>query len=702
MVAASPKSTGGPLWPVVCTIIAILGVGVAATAVYLPGAMREAAIDAAYRGNLEIADQIKITRGYYTRNVVAKALASGALTPSFTHKDDPRAIPLPATFVKDISDLLKEKDTTLSLVSPYPWPHRADRTMDNFELTAWQAFQSDPTVIFSRLELHEGKRVLRVAVADRMTGTTCVSCHNSHPQSAKRDWKVGDVRAVMQVTKVVEPYLAAADKRSRMIIWTVTAIASLAAATLLVIATLVGRRTREKHSADRHVYFLAHHDALTGILNRATFINQLDAALRTRIATRKNLAVHYIDLDGFKEVNDKLSHATGDELIQGVAKRLRGVCGPDALLARLGGDEFAVAQFGVTTEDEVRKVAAAIVEALSAPFVLTHHRVCISASVGVRLTQERSISAGDLLKSADLALYRAKAAGRQRYMLFSPDMAAELAARRQLEESIRRALQDEAFELHFQPVCCAKAGKLEGFEALLRLPDGKGGFIPPSIFIQVAEEIGLIADIGAWVLQRACQMAATWPEHLTVAVNLSPAQFKRGRAQQAGISEVIRAALAASRLEARRLELEITESLLLETTDEVIAELHRMKELGIKLVMDDFGTGYSSLSYLWKLPLDKIKIDRSFVAASTELGSKIAPIVESIIALGHLLHMRVTAEGVETAEQAAYLSQLSCDQLQGYLLGRPAPVSEIAAAILKDYVAATPTSRDRSERRSIA
>jgi EAL domain-containing protein (putative c-di-GMP-specific phosphodiesterase class I) len=303
------------------------------------------------------------------------------------------------------------------------------------------------------------------------------------------------------------------------------------------------------------------------------------------------------------------------------------------------------------------------------------------------ITSERSATAHDLLKAADVALYRAKAAGRQRYMLFTPAMAAELTARRDLEHAIRTALRSEGFQLHFQPICCGRSGRLEGFEALLRLPAATGGFIPPSVFIPVAEEIGMIGEIGAWVLNRACHIAATWPSHLTVAVNLSPAQFRGGRSAHGQVGEVVRAALVASKLAPHRLELEITENVLLEATESVIAELHRVKALGAILVMDDFGTGYSSLSYLWKLPLDKIKIDRSFVAAATESGPKIGPIVESITALGHLLQMRVTAEGVETKEQAAYFSQLTCDQIQGLLLGRPIPASDLPAAILKNYAA---------------
>ncbi len=685
MAVVREKWNNEMLWPMVLAIIGLIVASVCATAIYLPPAMRTAAIDAAYRSNLEIAEQIKITRGYYAKNIVAKALRTRALTPSMKHAGNPNAIPLPATFVKDISDLLKKKDTSLSLVSPYPWPHRADRKMSEFETKAWTAFQKDPTSAFSRMEVRDGKRVLRVAVADIMTSKTCVSCHNTHPQSVKTDWKVGDVRAVMEVMKVVEPYLSAADQRSNKIIWTVVGLAVLVVIVLIAVTALVAYRTGEKRKADRHVYYLAHHDTLTGALNRVTFMQELDAALRKRMATRKCLAVHYIDLDGFKEVNDKFGHATGDELIRCAAERIQKLCGSSNLLARLGGDEFAVAQLSVNDVDDVKNLASSIVNALSSTFALTSHHVCISASVGVMVASTDTSNAQEILKAADIALYRAKTSGRQRYMFFTQEMREQALAHRQLRDAIRLAAREEGFELHFQPICSAKSGALDGFEALLRLPDGKGGFISPSIFVPIAEEIGLISQIGEWVIHQACEIAVTWPDHLTVAVNLSPEQFKTSQANCEPLSAIVQAALSATGLEAHRLELEVTENVLLETTEEVVSEMRRLKELGVGLVMDDFGTGYSSLNYLWKLPLDKLKIDRSFIAASADPHSKVEPIIESITALGHLLQLRVTAEGIETQQQADHFSMLSCDQLQGFLLGYPIPPSELPAAILKNY-----------------
>ena len=677
--------TSGPLWFLVFTVIGVLWLGVGATAVYLPNAIKTAALDAAYRSNLETADQIKITRGYYTKYVVAKALSSGALHPTYAHRDDPKGIPLPATFVHDISELLKKRDTSLSLVSPYPWPHRAERQMDDFESTAWEAFQRDPAAIFSRQEIKNGKRVLRVAVADQMTGATCVSCHNNDPQSTKRGWKLGDVRAVMEVTRVIEPYLADAEQRSSTILWSLTAAVFVVSVVLVIVSTLVDSRTREKQQAATHLQFLAEHDALTELLNRSTFLVRLDGCLRKSRVTRDRIAVHHIDLDEFDEINKKFGHSTGDELVRNVALRLRHLAGPGDLLARIGGDEFVLTQSKVKTEDEAAGRAAAIIEALAAPFDLAHHRVVITTSVGVTISAREHERADVLLQGADVALYRAKMEGRNRYVLFSPDMAAELNNRREIEETIRLATKNDGFQLHFQPICNAKTHKIEGFEALLRLPNPRGdGYIPPTVFIPIAERIGLIAQIGAWVLNRACQAAATWPEALTVAVNLSSAQFRQEGTSALTISDRVRYALLHSGLAPHRLELEITESLLLETTSDVMAQLESLKTLGVALVMDDFGTGYSSLGYLWKLPLDKVKIDRSFVAAALEFPSTINPILQTITALGRTLRLKVTAEGIETGEQAELLAYLACDQMQGYFFSRPIPETEVAAAILQD------------------
>jgi diguanylate cyclase (GGDEF)-like protein len=674
--------TSRPIYNVVLPVIGAMALGVAGISVYLPEAMQAAAIDSAYRGSIEVADQIKITRGYYTRNVVAKALASGAFEPSYDHKDNPKAIPLPATFVKDISDLLAKKDLSLSLISPYPWPHRADRVMDEFQTAAWTAFQKDPTQAFSRQEIRDGKRILRTAVADIMTGETCVSCHNTHPQSIRRDWKVGDVRAVMEVTKLVEPYLAASDQRSRMITWSLQAAAGFVAIVLLIGGGLVAFRTREKKLADQNIHYLARHDPMTGCLNRATFTARLRETMESQ---RRDMpvALYYLDLDRFKEANDRLGHAIGDLLIKAVCERISGLLVNGDLLSRFGGDEFVIAQTGLCRREDAQTLAANIVQVLALPFAIENSTVSISVSVGVVIRSDKNESADDLINAADIALYKAKAGGRDRYVIFEPDMRQELAARRELERKIRDAARQRSFELYFQPLCNAATFKIEGFEALLRLKDSSDVFVPPSVFIPIAEQIGVIGDVGQWVIESACAAAALWPDGLRVAVNLSPEQFKA--TGHGKVIDIVQKALADSGLDPCRLELEITEGLLLDTSDSVIEELHALRRLGISLVMDDFGSGYSSLSYLWKLPIDKLKIDRSFAAACLQSHSTIVPILRSIAALARTLGLRITAEGIETQEQIDLFAPLQCDQYQGYYFGHPMAEIDLPAAILKSW-----------------
>ena len=674
------------VWHLVGPMIALIVLGATAVSLYLPNAMQAAALDAAFRSNLEVAEQIKITRGYYTQNVVAKATSSGALTPSAHHLGDPGAIPLPATFVQDISALLAQKDTTLSLVSPYPWPHRASRQMDTFQQEAWDAFQRDPQAIISHTEIRNGRRILRVAVSDRMTSEACVACHNSDAHSPRVGWKLGDVRAVMEVTRVIEPYLAAADQRSRHIIVGVAGIAVAVIILMVAVATAVARSVRSKQAADRHVLFLAHHDAMTGALNRSRFVGLLKdvAAQASRSAHPPDIGIFYVDIDRFKEVNDRFGHATGDQLIKAVVDRLRSLLSDDDMIGRVGGDEFVIARTSPVDEATAMRLAGQIVAELARPFALARQSVHVSASVGVRVG---SGLVEDLLRSADVALYRAKSTGKNQAILFSADMQDELDARRDLEQIIRDSSFGHRFEVYFQPIHTAADRKLHGFEALLRLPAADGGFIPPSQFIRIAEEIGTIDAIGAWVVRQACEAAIHWPQDLSVSVNLSPLQFAASTGGAGSIVDLVAEALFMTGLDPHRLELEVTETVLLENTEEVIGELHALKALGVTLVLDDFGTGFSSLSYLWKLPFDRLKIDRSFVAALHERSQSAAQIIGTILALSHSLGMRVTAEGVESEGQARFLTQLRCDQLQGYLFGQAMPRTELAGFMLEQFIA---------------
>ena len=436
----------------------------------------------------------------------------------------------------------------------------------------------------------------------------------------------------------------------------------------------------EWREAQAQISHMAHHDALTGLANRTQLVEKLQNALTALPSRGGGIAVHFIDLDRFKSVNDTLGHDGGDFLLRTVAERLRSVVRIDDMVARLGGDEFVVVQTGVSDRDQVKEFARRLTSAVTAPMKLREQAIVATVSVGVAVAPADGSNPERLLKSADLALYKAKADGRNCIRFFLAEMDTELQARFKLEKIVREAVLRDGFELHYQPVFEISERRLVGFEALIRLPAEDGTLIPPLVFIPVAEDLRLIDKVGAWVLREACRTAATWPEYLTVAVNLSPAQFLAG-----SVSDIVAAALKEAGLAAHRLELEITETLLLGNSEATMAELQTLKAMGVAIVMDDFGTGYSSLSYLWRFPFDKIKIDRSFMQGFEGSSRDAKVVVKTIIALGRELNMRVTVEGVETATQLAFLDKADGDQVQGFFFGRPVPASEVSANILNEF-----------------
>lgn len=437
------------------------------------------------------------------------------------------------------------------------------------------------------------------------------------------------------------------------------------------------RRTKEKQQADRRIQFLAHHDVLTGLANRARIIERLEAALAVLSPTGGLIAVHFIDIDHFKKVNDTFGHDGGDFLLSAIGERLRAMVRIEDMVARLGDDEFVVVQTNIMDKAQAAGFAERIVAMLGAPIYFKEQQVRPTFTIGIALAPGDGATAERLLRSADLALYSGKAAGRNCIRFFSPEMDEALQKRLRLEKLIRDATDRGGFELHYQPVFEMDTKELVGFEALVRLPTPDGTLMLPATVIPIAEEMRLMDRIGAWVLREACRTAIAWPEKLTVAVNLSPAQF-----ESETIETTIAEALKASGLKPHRHELEITETLLLDNTEAIMAALKRLKGMGVSIVMDDFGTGYSSLSYLWKFPFDKIKIDRTFMASFEKSGHDVEAVVRSIIALGRELNMRVTVEGVETSNQVEFLYDAHADQVQGFYFGRPVPASEVSSEIL--------------------
>ncbi len=433
-----------------------------------------------------------------------------------------------------------------------------------------------------------------------------------------------------------------------------------------------------RHTAEASAIELAMHDPLTGLPNRELFHRRIAAALAE--ATQEGEAaqdeagpaVLLVDLDRFKAVNDTLGHPIGDALLRLVAKRLRSVLRSYDVVARLGGDEFALLVSPMPEPVNLAQLAKRIVDVLGRPYLIDGHLVNIGASIGVAQAPRDGREHSQLLRNADLALYHAKESGRSTFSFFEPHMDARALARRSLEIDLRKALALREFELHYQPQVDLETDSIVGFEALLRWRHPERGLVSPADFVPLAEEIGLMIPLGEWVLREACDQAARWPDGISVAVNVSPHQF----ADTGRLVSVVAKSLASSGLPGRRLEIEITESVLLRHEQAVLAALHRLRAMGVRVAMDDFGTGYSSLSQLHSFPFDKIKIDRSFVKDRGDDASQNA-IVRAITALGASLGMSTIAEGVETSDQLARIRAEGCRAVQGYLYSRPVPVDQI-------------------------
>ncbi|WAJ30582.1 putative bifunctional diguanylate cyclase/phosphodiesterase [Antarcticirhabdus aurantiaca] len=434
------------------------------------------------------------------------------------------------------------------------------------------------------------------------------------------------------------------------------------------------RRKRRMEEADERIHFLANHDVLTTLFNRARMQAETDRLLATARATREQMAYVYLDIDGFSEINDEVGQSRGDELLRIVAQRLSSVLDRNDLLGRMGADDFVFLRRRVQGPIGIADLARRVARAVAEPVELGDRTIQLQISMGVARMPADGRSHAELQSHAEMALLHHKANKLGDFSLYDPSMNEDVARRRQIEAQVRLACETNSFELFYQPIVGGPDLELRGFEALLRMPNGSGGHISPAVFVPIAEARGYIQSIGTWVIQEACRQIAAWPEHLYVSVNLSTVQFRGD-----DLVDVVKGAMEAAGITGERLEVEIVESLVLDRSDAVLRQLEQLKELGVSIAMDDFGTGYSSLSYLWRFGFDKLKIDQSFMKAFAAGEPNVSQIIETIITMAHQMGMSVTTEGVETEEQVALLRRLGSDYIQGFYYGRPVAATEAAA-----------------------
>ncbi|MFZ0353834.1 MAG: EAL domain-containing protein, partial [Pseudolabrys sp.] len=427
--------------------------------------------------------------------------------------------------------------------------------------------------------------------------------------------------------------------------------------------------TERQRSEDR-IAHMARHDALTDLPNRMLLLEQLNHEIK-RVKRGECLAVLCLDLDQFKSVNDALGHHIGDELLILVGERLRGCTRELDVVARMGGDEFAIIMTQMEQAADAATLSKRIRDSVIKPYQVEGHQIVTDISIGISVAPMDAVESAELLRNADMALYDAKSDGRGTFRFFEPEMNTRMKVRRELEMDLRKALATEQFELHYQPLVVLETNDVNGFEALLRWNHPTRGMVSPADFIPIAEETGLIVPLGEWVLKAACNEAVNWPEHIKVAVNLSPAQLN-----SRNLVSMVTSVLNETGMPPHKLQLEITETVLLQNTFTTLATLHELRKMGVQIALDDFGTGYSSLSYLRSFPFDKIKIDRSFIQDLSN-GAEPLAIVNAVAGLAKCLNMTSTAEGVETQQQMDVLQAIGCTEMQGYLFSHARPANEI-------------------------
>lgn len=708
-------------------ILAILCLLVILTAA--PSVMERFARDSAISNALSITQTLQKIRDYYTANIglkLADQLRQSAQ--KISHLSETEAyhltqfanlgIPIPATFLIEMSNFDRPEDEVkVTLTSPLPFANRSDRVVDAFQKRAWDELTANPDQPVTEFTQRNGQRVVRVALADKLTLPNCVACHNSHPQSPKLDWKLGDVRGVLEIEINVESWLTRAKALSILVI-----AVSLVGFMLLIlfnvrfarriaqpmqevtraITSLAERKetdinikrcsyteVRELNKAlglfqhneaqrqvlEKEVESLAYYDALTQLPNRVYMARYISESLNNMKAGEAFRLI-IINLDRFNEVNDTLGYEVGDEVLRYVAERLQRLH-PDTFIARFNSAGFVLAYVSISENCQRFEKVLQLPQEMQQTFIVGDYDIQLAVSIGATMVEDPTTTAWETVAQANIALSHAKACKKDRFIYYSPELADALNHRVAMIRDLKVAIEQEVLEPYFQPQVCLHSGKLVGAEALLRWRREDGSWVSPAEFIPVAERSRLIIPIGRKVLEDACRHNKQWQDQglqpIRVAVNVSGIQF-----DEDDMVAITQEALAKTGLAPECLELEVTESALMSDIDIVINKLSNLRQLGIELAIDDFGTGYSSLSYLKQLPIDRLKVDQSFVRNLAEDEDDQA-IVKTILDLGKSLNLNLLAEGIEDDQAGQFLMEHGCTEAQGYFYGKPMPADEFFA-----------------------
>ena len=676
----------------------------------MEGLVKENAVDTA----VELTKTLQKIRDYYAEHVLSNVNVDNGVEITHLHRLSDNSIPIPATFLIEMAQTKSDNQKLdVTITSPFPFESRKNRVLDEFQRDAWLKLNAAPEIPVSQFETSNNRRVVRVALPDKLTKTACVDCHNSHQDSQKRDWKLGDVRGLVEISVDVESNLERANQISFIIIMfsfislllvilfnlrlakkIIEPLSSITSAiTALSERNFVNIKTKrndykevkilndafenlqqnegKRLELEREVRNLAYFDTLTGLPNRISMMNFLSEQIEG-ITSQTNLSFMIVNIEKLNEVNDTLGYEVGDQVLQEFAKRIEKEC-TAAFIAKFDSTEFAISLIEKSNEN-TREVATDLLKTLQVPVFVKDNELHLDVSIGISFTDKTSTKVSDVISEANIALHQSQLDNGTNIVFYNPELSEQLHERVTMIKDLKHALENRELVPYFQPQLDLATNKLVGAEVLLRWKKQDGSMIPPFKFIPVAERSRLIIPIGHYVLTEACRLTKHWQEQglpkFRVAVNVSGVQF-----EEENIVCEVEEVLNQTGLSANYLELEVTETALMSDMKEIIRKLTELRNLGVELAIDDFGTGYSSLSYLKKLPIHRLKIDQAFVRNIITSKDDQA-ITKMILGLGHAMNLKVLAEGVEGQEEEAFLKKLKCDEAQGYYYAKPMPAEE--------------------------